>query len=318
LSTTAPTSIPPAGSAPQGGTVGPAGSYEWRATQPAGGDPNTYRLTSTGTVNGRVRTVTETVTRPARYPFALFAKDGLYFNGQSAAAGAIYAEKAGTLDPSRKAGIGSNRAVVIGSHAGGGDAQTYYSPDGSCGGCPNPLSAAGPYDAESLTAPSTGLACPGTPPGLVDGTETLQTINPGVYLCADDLTLAGNVSVGSASGANPVVIYVAGDLHLAGLTMSPSSDPTGLQILMVGAGRIDTGGSLNGARFTGIIDAPAAYLTSSSCSMSIVGALVVDVFSCGGTNPPNFSLAYDDRVQALLSDAWRASNYHEIPTPASL
>jgi hypothetical protein len=274
-------------------------------------------------VNGRSKTVTETVSRPRRYPFALFAGDGLFFNDKSAAAGAIKAS-----DGTVQAAIGSNRAIVIGSGStsgAGGAAQNYYSPRGACGGCPNPVSSAGPFATPQPVPPAAPLPaplpCPGG--GVLDGRTTAKIITAGTYLCTGDLTLTGSVSV---SVGDPVVIYMTNGndgsgapstLWLAGLVMDATADPTGLQILKAGPGTVDPGGSANAAHFTGVIYAPSANLSSPQCAMTVVGALVLGVFNCAGGSPA-FSLTYDSRVAQLLSSAWKPSGYHEIPTPASL
>jgi hypothetical protein len=127
----------------------------------------------------------------------------------------------------------------------------------------------------------------------------------------------------AASPGNPVVIYMtngptgqgpATTLHLGGLAMSQAADPTGLVIAKVGPGQVEAGSP---AVFTGILDAAGAGLTSSQCQLTVTGALTLDTFACDG-DEPNFTLAYDSRVEQLRSDRWATLGFHEIPTPASL
>jgi hypothetical protein len=312
------------GGVAQSGSIGPSGVFEWRAVE-VGGDPNTYGLTSIGTVGGISRTVTEVATRGPRYPFALFADNGIFFNNASAAdysntaPNGIYAETGGARDagaPPRQAIIGSNRAIVLADGKGGGDEQVALSPAGSCSGCGNPVNRPGPFRTPDPVVPAGTQSCPGN--GTVNG----AVISAGVYLCTGDLTLTGAVSV-AASPGNPVVIYMtngldgsgaATTLHLGMLAMSALDDPTGLVIAKVGAGRVDAS---NPAAFTGILDAPRASLTNAQCQLTITGAVVLDTFACDG-NVPNFTLAYDSRVEQLRSDRWATSGFREIPTPASL
>jgi hypothetical protein len=326
LDTTPPPAIPPTSGPAQSGTVGAGAGYEWRATE-ASGDPNTYTIVSVGTVNGRSHSVTETVSRTPRYPFALFANGGLFFNSKSSTLGNINAETGGSVIAGGTAGIASNHAVVIGSGQGGGTSQTFYSPAGSCGGCPKPVSAAGPYLTAEPAAPAGALPCPFA--GVVDGTTDPRIIDAGTYLCTGDLTLTGQVSVATSPGS-PVVIYMTNGsdgrgapstLHLGGLAMAAptvGTDATGLQILKAGPGTVDPGdGGADTPHFTGVIDAPEANFNSPTCEMSAYGALLLGVFNCGGSGN-GFHLYYDRGVSSLLSDAWRASGYHEIPTPSSI
>jgi Tfp pilus assembly protein PilX len=314
--------------APQSGSIGTVGAFQWRAVE-VNSDPNTYAVTSTGTVNSRSRTVTEVARRGPLYPFALFANNGIFFNNKSAAAysttapNGIYAETAGSRDagsPARQAAIASNRAIVLADGTGGGDQQVVLSPAGTCSGCGNPVAAPGPFRTPDPVVPALTQACPGG--GNVDGSASPVVINAGVYLCTGDLTLTGDVSV-AASPGNPVLIYMVngadGDgpataLHLGKLAMSETADPTDLVIAKVGPGTVD---AVDPAVFTGILAAPGANLTSPTCELTVTGALVLDTFACDG-NGPNFTLAYDSRVEQLRSDRWATSGFREIPTPASL
>src|SRR5436305_411752 len=55
--------------------------------------------------------------------------------------------------------IGSNHAITI-NGGGGGDEQDYFTPNGSCSGCPNGHARNGPRPLPEPTAPSPSQACP--------------------------------------------------------------------------------------------------------------------------------------------------------------
>jgi hypothetical protein len=314
---------------PRQGSVAGGGTYTWRATEVAG-DANTFTVTGEGTVGTRTVTAVETVTRRARYPYALFAADGLFLNGESAGTHpgppGIYAETGGGQDPSRQAAIASNHNIVVANGSGGGDTQVALGPAGACSGCPNPARQADPLATPDPTVPQGSSSCPGDPPGMVDGTASPAVIPAGTYVCPGDLTLKGNVTL-AASPDNPVIIYMengdggtgpATTLHLAGLSMTVPGEPSALFILKAGSGAVDIGdGSSPATSLSGVVYAPRATLTSSTCNMSVAGSMTLDTFACDG-DTSQFTLAYDDRVAALLSNAWKPSDFHEIPTPASL
>jgi len=277
-------------------------------------DNNTYTVNSAGTVNSVTRTVTEKV---FRWPFALFTQHGLTIS-DSLAPDAIKIRDGDTGG----AFVGSNSGISLGS--GPGTGQVFFSPDGSCAGCSNPIGQPGPYGPDGPyggpqlpSVPAGASPCPadwGSPPAI-DGDVT-PVLNPGTYVCdvSGGFTLTGHLQ----SPAAPVVIYLTGQgtLNLGGLAMTATTadNPTNLVIHMVDRGQIDQG---PGFQFTGILDAPRAGLHADPCAVSVLGALSLDRFTCANVSSP-FSLGYDSRSAAVLGEPWQVSGFQEIPTPASL
>lgn len=290
--------------APVTGTVA-SGSYAYVVTKV---DDFTFRVRSKGIVNGRPHAIEASVVRKPRYEFAIFGNNGVTFNGNGA--GNIYAYTTGVgRDSGRKANIGSNRAIVVRSGQGAGDEQVYYSDQGSCSGCPNPVPARGPQVVAEPLIPSSPVpgGCPGTNGNIAGGTVLMS----GTYVCDRDVTFNGIVTAGGA-----VKIYMTNapgtntTLRLSGSTVNKGGDPVNLQIFKIGGGTIEPGNGSNTTDFTGIIDAPSSDLTVNGGQMTFQGALVTNTFRVNGS--PNLEFKYDQRILALVGEDWRVKDYTEI------
>ncbi len=301
-------------------------------------DDNTYTIYSKGLVNGQFHAIKATVTRSYVYPFAIFAKTTLGFNGNSgdynASTGVGPVETvdaSGNVVTTPAADVASNGQVTCHGSTSPAHQQDYYKGGGT--NCDNAYLLPGNYNPQDPT-----LTCPApvnTPPTpclpasyspcpAVNGTLP-ATLAPGVYYCNQNDLGAGatlqfpNVfSVGAGAANNGVVeIYVI-PTNGANLTVSISDavvnlngDPTKLRVYLAG-GTIDPGNGAHSGDFTGILWAPNAAEKNPSCTANWRGALVVNSFTCDGG--PHLQVHYDTRIQSIVQSSWTVTNYTEIPS----
>jgi hypothetical protein len=300
---------------------------------------NTYTVLSKGIINGQPHAVQATVTRSYLYPFAIFAKTSITFNGNTGnynpANGNGPVE---TVDPSGNvvtipaADVATNGQITCNGSNSPAHNQDYFKNGGtSCSnanllpGSYNPLNPvltcpAAPNTPTTPCLPTVHNACPafnGVLPAL---------LAPGAYYCSQtDLASAGNtlsfpstftVSAGAANGG-VVEIYVIPTnntsltLSLADATVNSGGDPTKLRVYLAG-GAVDPGQGAHSTDFTGILYAPNAQERNPSCDANWRGAVVVNTFTCNGG--PHLQAQYDTRVQSLTQSSWLVSNYTEIPS----
>ncbi len=276
------------------------GEFSYVATRV---DSSTYDVKAKGVIGGSTHAIRATVARKIRFPYAIFANQGLTFNGNSTAN--IYSFNADSPDVrTGKARVGSNRAIVVNSGAGAGDSQDYYTPGGSCIGCPAPLAQQGPYNLDPVAVPAgTTRSCP------TGGTFSGEVIGGTPYVCNEDVTFSGTVTVSSP----PVIIYITGgrSLTMAGAVVNHGGKGVDLQIYKDGAGALDMGDGARSAKFTGVLYAPGTDLTVNG-GIEVRGSLTVNSLRVNGA--PNFTLAYDLGLTTLLDRDWRAGRWREVPS----
>ncbi|MDQ1437090.1 MAG: hypothetical protein QOK43_719 [Acidimicrobiaceae bacterium] len=293
-------------------TIGPvtgsvaAGTFKYKAAMV---DDQTYTITAMGTVNGRPHGVQATAYRQLQFPFALFGVNGIRLNGNGG--DNIHATRPdGSIDPNRRANIGSNHAIDV-NGGGGGDGQYFYTNEGSCSGCSAPSNPTGPYqtpDPALPTSPAPG-GCPGAA-GVVSG-----VLSAGTYVCSTNVRFSGTVTLGG-----PVKIYMTNAAsNTAGTTLDISDslvnmggNPVDLQIYKIGAGVIEPGNGSHAGSVAGILYAPGADMTVNGGHVTWTGALVVGSFRMNGN--PNFEMRYDQRVESLVLQNWKIKDYTEIPS----
>jgi Tfp pilus assembly protein PilX len=294
-------------SAPITGTVS-SGSYHYVATKV---DEFSFVVKSKGVVNGRSHAVQATVRRQLKYPFAIFGVNGVSFSGNPT--NTIYAvTPTGAKDPSGEAVVGSNNAIVVPDGKQAGDRQVYYTPDGSCSGCPNPVQTPGPYLTADPVLPGSAFpgGCPGSSGTVPDG----HTIPAGTYICDKDLKFSGTVKVGGK-----VVIYLVApssgastNIRLQDSVVNKGGDPLNLEILKVNAGQITAGEASSAADFTGIIYAPKTDMTVKGKELIYEGALLTNTFNVNGA--PNLVFKYHSNLRTEVSKNWRVQDYSEVPS----
>jgi Tfp pilus assembly protein PilX len=306
-------------------------------------DNNTYTVMSKGLVNGRPHAIKATVTRSLMYPFAIFAKTSVTFNGNSGS----YNSSTGvgpieTVDASGNpvlsppADVASNGQITCNGSNSPAHQQDYFKGGGSS--CDNAYLLPGNYNPQDPTLtcpapinvpttpclPATHSACP-----AVNGVLP-ATLTPDVYYCSQtdlaggSLNFPATFTVGAGGGNGGVVeIYVI-PTNNASITVSISDakvnltdvnglngDPTKLRVYLKG-GRIDPGNGSHSGDFTGILWAPSAAEVNPSCGANWRGSLVLNVFTCNGG--PHLQVRYDTRMTSITQSSWTVSNYTEIPS----
>ena len=287
----------------QAGSAG-AGGWNYTATLSAT-DPNSWGVKSTGTINGVKHAIQATVSREAVYPYAIFTRQDLTFNGNGGTNIISYNPVSGVSN-THHAFVGSNHAITI-SGGGGGDEQDYYTPNGSCSGCSNAVQKNGPRAMADPVQPASGQSCPagGTFNGTVDG----QGGN--TFICNQ------NVSFGTVTVVNaPVQIFVGAgysvDLSNASVNMGATAKGKDFLLLKAGTGSFAGFNGGHSPSVRGVIYAPNSDITVNGGQMEVDGSLTLNQFTLNGN--PNFSLSYDDSVSTIASGNWAVSNWHEVPS----
>ena len=300
-------------------------------------DDNTYTVLSKGLVNGQPHAIEATVTRSYLYPFAIFAKTSITFNGNTG----DYVPGTGngpveTVDPSGNPvlvpspDVASNGQITCHGSASPAHHQSYFNGGGtSCAngyllpGSYNPLDPvlscpATPNVPTTPCRPSTYSPCPAVN-GLLPA-----TLAPGVYYCsqtdlaAKTLSFPSTFSIGLGLANSGVVeIYIIPTdgsnitVSISDATVNQNGDPTKLRVYLAG-GTVDPGNGAHSGDFTGILYAPSAQEANPSCKANWHGALVLNTFTCNGG--PHLQVHYDTRIQTLTQSTWTVSNYTEIPS----
>ncbi len=303
---------------------------------------NTYTVLSKGIINGQPHAVQATVTRSYLYPFAIFAKTSITFNGNTGTynpangVGPVETVDAnGNVVTTPTADVATNGQITCNGANSPAHNQDYFKNGGTS--CSNANLLPGSYNPLNPV-----LTCPAAP--NVPTTPCLPTVHnacpafngvlpaalaPGAYYCSQtDLASHSNtlsfpstftVSPGAANGG-VVEIYVI-PTNNANLTVSIADannpgvnfggDPTKLRVYLAG-GTIDPGNGAHSGDFTGIMYAPNAQEANPSCGANWRGALVVNTFTCNGG--PHLQVEYDTRMLSLTQSSWLVSNYTEIPS----
>jgi Tfp pilus assembly protein PilX len=300
-------------------------------------DDNTYTVYSKGLVNGQFHAIQATVERSYLYPFAIFAKTSISFNGNSGnynssnGVGPVATvDASGNFVLTPAADVASNGQITCHGADSPAHRQAYF--DGGGTNCDNGYLLTGSYNPLDPTLncpapvnipttpclPASPNACPATN-GVLPAALT-----PGVYYCSQTDLTGGTLSFPSTFTVGPglsnggaVDIYIIPTdstmitFSIADAVVNQNGDPTKLRIYMKG-GRVDPGNGAHSGDFTGILWAPTAEEVNPSCKANWRGALVVNVFTCnGGTH---LSVKYDSRLQSLTQSTWTVKNYTEIPS----
>jgi Tfp pilus assembly protein PilX len=300
-------------------------------------DDNTYTVLSKGLVNGQPHAIQATVTRSLLYPFAIFAKTGITFNGNSG----NYSSNDGTgpvetvdatgnpvLIPA--ADVASTGQITCHGSDSPAHRQAYF--DGGGTNCDNGYLLSGTYNPLDPTPtcpapvnipttpclPASHNACPATN-GVMP-----SSLTPGVYYCTQTdlpggtLSFPSTFAVGPGLGNNGEIdlFIIPTDstsitFSIADAVVNLNGDPTKLRVYLKG-GKVDPGGGAHSGDFTGVLWAPTAQEVNPSCKANWRGALVVNVFTCNGG--PHLQVHYDSRIQSITQSTWTVTNYTEIPS----
>lgn len=298
---------------------------------------NTYTVLSKGLVNGQPHAIQATITRTYLYPFAIFAKTSITFNGNSG----NYDSSTGigpveTVDPSGNpvlspsADVASNGQVTCQGSTSPAHQQDYFKGGGTS--CSNGYLLPGSYNPQNPVA-----SCPAAPnipttpclpaahsPCPAAGGVLPGALQSGVYYCTQadlatkTLSFPSTFSVASTAANNGVVeIFVIPTdssnltVSIADATVNQNGDPTKLRVYLAG-GSLDPGFGAHSGDFTGIMYAPTAQEVNPSCGANWRGGLVLNTFTCNGG--PHLQVRYDTRMLSLTQATWTVTNYTEIPS----
>lgn len=285
-----------------------SGSYQYKAIKKS---ETEYEIRSIGTVGTSKHGVRAKVTRSAKYPYVLFSKQDLTFNGNSSLN--LYSFLLLGGPKTGQGNVGSNGKIIVNSGKGAGDSQHYYAPNGGCVGCPNPVEHKdGPYAVDAVTAPAGASACPDTA-GVISG-----VVLPGTYVCKKDITFTGTVSVG---GNSPFILYLVPAtatsappaLDISSAIINPLGKSRNFQILKAGDGTLDVGVGNTSATlsYNGIMYAPDSTVRVNGGKYWIGSWTVNKLVVNGG---PNIEIGYDLDLQTYLGIDWKVSRYAEVPS----
>lgn len=288
--------------------------------------PDLVIVRSKGIKNGVPHAVEARVERSRLFPFAVFGKTSLRFNGTSG--GNIYpVDAAGNTITSIEANAGSNNDITC--QGGGGGQNNVVYPGGQISGCSNPVFLTnGQYNPQDPVASNSCSTIPtNTPPTpCIPPTATCPAsggllpavLNPGRYLCTSSVRFPSTTTVASgASNAGVVEIFVipssgTANVDFDGSNVNVTGDPTKLRVYMAGAGQVIVGNGAHAGAFTGIMWAPSANITNNGCKADWRGAVLFNTVTCNGG--PNLGIKYDIRVANLTDQNWKVTDYREIPS----
>ncbi|HZQ28068.1 MAG TPA: hypothetical protein VFA94_10260 [Acidimicrobiales bacterium] len=282
------------------GSVG-QGSFAYLATRL---DADSYSIEVKGTIGGSSHAIEATVRREERFPYALFANQGLTFNGNGSFN--IYSSTAAGGLGTGEARVGSNRAIVVNSGKGAGDGQDYFAPSGSCMGCPKPTPKQQPYELDPITFPTGATQpCPalGTFTGAVNGMAGVPVV------CDQDVIFTGTTTIFNG----PLVLYITADhkLSMDSATVNAGAASSLLQIYKDGAGALSLGNGASATNTSAVLYAPATDLTVNGGAQWF-GSITVNSMRINGA--PNFTLGYDLGLRSILSQNWRVLHWREVPS----
>jgi hypothetical protein len=302
---------------------------------------NTYIVKSKGVVNGQPHAVRATVTRAFTFPFAIFTKTVLDFNGnttnfdRTSCQGPVETvDSNNNVVCSPAADVATNGQIICHGSASPAHQQDYYKGGGT--NCQNGYLVPGNYNPQNPL-----LSCPAPPnvpktpclpdPHLPCPTSAAlsyvlpATLLPGDYYCSQTdlgggrsptLSFPNTFTVGGATGQ--VAIYLIPTdgsnitVSIADATVNDGGDPTRLAVYLAG-GKVDPGNGSHSGAFTGLMWAPNAAEVNPSCNANWRGSVVVNAFTCNGG--PHLGVRYDTRMQSLVDEQWTVTNWTEIPSP---
>jgi hypothetical protein len=300
---------------------------------------NTYNIYSKGVVNKQNHAIFATVTRSYVFPFAIFAKTSLNFNGNTgnydptSGVGPVETvDGSGNVTTFPAADVASNGQVTCHGSLSPAHQQDYFKGGGT--NCDNAYLLPGNYNPQNPTLscpapinipPTPCLPSPHNPCPAVNGILPASLLS-GVYYCnqndlgaAKTLHFPNTFTVGANTGNNGVVeIYLIPTdnsnitVDITDAVINQNGDPTKLRVYLAGGSVNPGNGMTHSGDFTGVLWAPNANEMNPSCNANWRGALVINTFTCnGGTH---LSVHYDTRMQTLVQSSWSVSNYTEIPS----
>lgn len=285
------------------GTFG-EGQFVYTATKIADDE---WQVHSEGLVNGVAHAVEVTLWRAPEFQYALFTEQDITFNGNAPLNIYSYNSLTGDMNTGNAA-IGSNHAITI-NGGGGGDAQHYYTPNGSCSGCSNGYQKNGPKQKDDPVAPTTYQACPATGVfgPVIDGQDGLA------FLCNQNISFtAGAVTVINP----PAIVYVGPnfEVHINDSQINLAGAGKDFRILKAGTGEFEVGAGTHAGSLNGVIYAPSTDITVNGGDMNVDGSLTLNSLTINGN--PNFELAYDDTILDVKSADWDVKDWREVASIA--
>ena len=287
--------------------TGPSGAGAWAYTATFV-DENNWTVDSQGTVNGVKHAIRANVTRESVYPYAIFTQQDLTFHGNG---GTNVTSYNSITDPNKlidtnHAFIGSNHAITI-NGGGGGDQQDYFTPNGSCSGCPSGHQRAGPRATPEPTPPTPNRSCgSGTFTGNVDGGAGTA------YICNQNVTFTGTVTVINP----PLIVYVGAnyalDIANADINNAPGAKGKDFILLKAGTGPLTVGNGSHVGSMTGVLYAPSSNMTVDGGQMGETGSVTLNQLTINGN--PNFAMQYDDSILQITSGDWKVNDWREVPS----
>jgi hypothetical protein len=284
-------------------------------------DNNTFIIQSVGTQSGILHAVQATVSRTQQFPFAVFGKNALTFNGNNSGIDTYNAS--GIISPAGPVTVGSDGTISCNGGGGTNVKYVYYTGGGGITGCgTNSQAILSPYKLPLPPLPAAGtyLPCPGA--GTFGAAGLTTTLTSGIYLCTSTLILDGTINIISNLAVNggvvsiyinPGNLQINGGAVVNGPTTSPATWPvaSNLRIFMYPVGDMGTVNGGSAYTFGGVVYAPEANLTENGCKSVYYGSLMINTLTCNGG--PNLTVHYDARLAALMT-AWSTSDYSEIPS----
>ena len=303
---------------------------------------NTYIVKSKGVVNGQPHAVQATVSRAFTFPFAIFTKTVLDFNGNTTNYNPGNCEgPVETMDENNNvvctpaADVATNGQITCHGSNSPAHQQDYFKGGGTNGR--NGYLVPGSYNPRNPT-----LTCPAEPnvpttpclPAQHNPCPTSAALDyklppallPGAYYCSQTdlgggthptLSFPDGFTVGGATGQ--VAIYLIPTdgsnitVSISDASVNQNGDPTRLAVYLAG-GKVDPGNGSHSGAFTGIMWAPNANEVNPSCKANWRGAVVANSFTCNGG--PHLDVKYDTRMQSLVEEHWTVGDWTEIPSTA--
>lgn len=301
--------------------AGTGTGFTWEANPDAGGYAVRVEATAMGSataVSARVERSTE-----GRWPFTLFSQQDLVLDD-----GAEYHPPLVALDGR----IGSNRSVTVRGAPAAGTAQWFYTPSGSCTGCPAGEQRSGPRLMADPARPAGAAACP------VDGSgRVVAFLAGGTYACDGDIVFDGLVTV-TGSADDPAVIWLGAgaDVDLHDGIVNWGGDARALVLLKAGGGVVCSGdldddsiGVCNSshataAQFTGVVYAPSADLKVQGQAVAVRGSVNVNAVAVAyddpddpdAGDPTTFAASYDADLADVPALDWQVCAWERHPVGA--
>ena len=327
-------------------------------TVPAGTAPaaaTEWQVQAIGNAStGMKGAVQETLTRSAFYPFALFGKEALTFNGSTTAANfgtftpgtgtLTYCSDTATNPPCLE--IGSDGSISCSGNSPLSIESIYYNTGsgGGSAGCGTSVSKNTTYNVPVPAAPTppagVTYSCPNSGQLGSLATPPYPDITPGIYVCTSEVTIDGTLTVSPAT--SPVQLYIM--LPSTSNTVSSpflnvyadSQINTEITYAQMSAGGSGIGTSplpnstlfqlftnsignltVNGNHgfvYGGVLNAPEANLTTNGCKSYFFGAAIINTYTCNGG--ANLGFYYDSALSQYYGN-WQVSGFEQI-NPSSV